>query len=190
VKPLFYIFVLLLLSGCTPLQDTRSKNKIQKIYTGFSSGDSFQIVCNINILPDSIIAEERKLLLENCRKIIATNLAGYKIAYDMNIHDYLFKPGTFISAKGASASMNKTQIDVLSAPKNYTLRISNIQQVHAQWNDTHIDMLMKLYKNFFPGRILLEWNNEKTLFFLYEIRQKGLMNTIKNTSLPFGIEFE
>lgn len=179
MKSLFFSFsvslIFLLFSACESLNDAHLKSNLQKVYTGFSGEDSFQVACNIELPGNS--ENIRSILIQNCRRLIVQTLAEFKIIYDYNKKYYFLKP----------------QIIELTNTKNQhnsTVKIHALSQTSLTWNKSQVDSLLELYKDIFPGRIKLEWHDDKNLYFLYEIRKNGLLNLVKNRSLPFPVEFQ
>lgn len=147
------------------------RNEPQRNFEGFSNENTFQIRCSISIYHNAEVKERRNTLLETCQKRMVTMLAEFKIAYDYNFNKYL-----------------KFHLENQNITGNPPL-ISDVKQLQIVWEEDLIRQLKKFYRDYIPGRIVFEWLENDIQACIYTIQKPGLMNQIKNSPLPFGLEF-
>lgn len=134
-------------------------------------------------------------MLDKCRTRLVTRLAEFKIAYDLNLQNVKFQ-SKITYPQLATRNSSKISLDVLPDKKNALIiadnsrKISNLDQIVIEWNEEKKKQLLDHYKEYLPGRIIYEWIEDDRENFIYSIQRNSLMEEIKNTSLPFGVEIQ
>ena len=167
----FTIFLILTFyTYCNPVHKELVKLEKAATSDGFVNRDTFQVKCSTSIfqIPDQKIL--RRELLAVCRNHLVIMLAEFKIVYDFN----------------KSAAYRVTESNFV---ERKLIHINDAKQLQIKWEDKQIHQLQKHYENLLPGHIRYEWIEQDRVYFIYLIKYPDLLSTIKNSPLPFGVEF-
>lgn len=203
---LFLIFIFFL-NSCTALKTSIYDRSYNREFEGFTDEKTFQVVCKGNILESSGLPEFRSKLVNHCKEHLVSTLAKFKVAYEYNSEIIKSKspaqrnsniakgrPGIIIQKKKKKKDDDNNEAEVSIKAFEYDIAnkeklVTDIDQIKTQWSPEQIEEIIKTYSHLLPGQIIREWNNSEQVFIVYQIKKDSLMQLIKNTNLPFGLEF-
>jgi len=181
VKFVYLNLTLVFVFSCTPIRQGLIEKESQWKFEGFTSDSKFQVQCSISIFQSDDKAKRREALLEICKKNMVTRLAEFKIAYDYNVKNLRFRGMIYD---------NPAKPGYSAVLLNQSEKIVHLDRLSTEWEGDAINLLLKQYAGYFPGRVIYEWVEKDKEYFLYSIQKPSLMNELKNTPLPFGVEFQ